>query len=290
MPSKPKPKPSNKGTASRVDTITYPPERFPFAQYASVVGVHLMLMVFTALYLPQTTRLFRPAAAPDRAQSDFMEALTANPVSTLGWTCAGLVILEVWWASWVRKWYFEQTERGTEDEIKLDRMQFRNLRLTRFREAFAFTLYATLGAYVITILFGAPLSSHVLRTILLAFAVATTAAFPPAFALGCPSLASGTAAMVTRLIWTRLFAELSPRNAIERAIVYPAVGAVAGAWTGTIPIALDWDRPWQAWPLALLFGSLAGYIVGSLLALQVTTAKWLAYAHVRSPYSKCKTT
>jgi len=28
-------------------------------------------------------------------------------------------------------------------------------------------------------------------------------------------------------------------------MVYPAIGTVIGCWLGVIPIALDWDRPWQ---------------------------------------------
>ena len=28
-------------------------------------------------------------------------------------------------------------------------------------------------------------------------------------------------------------------------MVYSAVGAVLGSWTGAFPIALDWERPWQ---------------------------------------------
>ena len=36
-----------------------------------------------------------------------------------------------------------------------------------------------------------------------------------------------------------------PRNAIEYAMVYPAVGTCIGGWLGAIPIALDWDRSWQ---------------------------------------------
>ena len=38
---------------------------------------------------------------------------------------------------------------------------------------------------------------------------------------------------------------LSPRTPVERALVYPAVGAVMGSWAGAIPIGLDWERPWQ---------------------------------------------
>ena len=32
---------------------------------------------------------------------------------------------------------------------------------------------------------------------------------------------------------------------MERALVYPAIGTLFGCWLGIVPIALDWDRPWQ---------------------------------------------
>lgn len=124
---------SNNGKTPKPEATTATTvDHFPMAQYASVLGVHLILMGFTALYVPQTTRLFRPFAmrTTDRPQSDFMETLTADPLLTLIWTCGGLMILQLWWASWVRKWYFEQRARGTEDEIKLDRVRFNNLRFT----------------------------------------------------------------------------------------------------------------------------------------------------------------
>ncbi|KAF8843500.1 hypothetical protein BDN67DRAFT_988464 [Paxillus ammoniavirescens] len=260
------------------------------AQYASVLGVHLILMGFTALYVPQTTRLFSPFAmrTTDRPQSDFMEALTADPLLTLIWICGGLVILQLWWASWVRKWYFEQKARGIEDEIKLDRVRFNNLRFTRLKEAAAFTLCAAAAICVVAFMFGAPLASHHLHTALLAFVVAILTTFAPAFALGCPSMSTEAAAMINRLVWTRLFVEISPRNAFECAMVYPAVGTVIGSWLGAIPIALDWDRPWQAWPLTPLFGSLGGYIIGALIAFICSAAKWLAEEHLRSQPSKPK--
>ncbi|KAF8246498.1 PIG-F-domain-containing protein [Wilcoxina mikolae CBS 423.85] len=41
-----------------------------------------------------------------------------------------------------------------------------------------------------------------------------------------------------------------------------AVGACVGAWAGAVPIPLDWDREWQRWPVTILTGAYAGYVVG----------------------------
>jgi len=42
-------------------------------------------------------------------------------------------------------------------------------------------------------------------------------------------------------------------------------GAWLGLWAGAIPIPLDWDRPWQRWPITCLVGSLLGHWVGSVV-------------------------
>jgi len=101
----------------------------------------------------------------------------------------------------------------------------------------------------------------------LAFLISLLTVFTPAYVLGLPSFESDSRSLVTRLTWTRLFAELSPRTAVERAIVYPVVGTAVGSWAGAFPIALDWDRPWQAWPLTPAYAAILGYILGSLSAL-----------------------
>jgi len=105
---------------------------FPYARYTSVVGVHTSLIAFTALFLPQTSRLFwQPETkTTDRPQSEFVDALTDSPVATLAWIVAGLLILQPWWAGWIRQWSFEYTSRGTADEIKLDKLRFQEGRFS----------------------------------------------------------------------------------------------------------------------------------------------------------------
>ncbi|KAJ9603098.1 Glycosylphosphatidylinositol (GPI) anchor assembly protein [Cladophialophora chaetospira] len=44
-----------------------------------------------------------------------------------------------------------------------------------------------------------------------------------------------------------------------------SVGTFVGGWIGAIPIALDWDRDWQAWPCTVVWGVVAGWMVGRLL-------------------------
>lgn len=44
-----------------------------------------------------------------------------------------------------------------------------------------------------------------------------------------------------------------------------AVGCMVGGWIGAIPMALDWDRVWQAWPIPVLTGAYLGWAVGRAL-------------------------
>ncbi|GJJ14964.1 hypothetical protein Clacol_009234 [Clathrus columnatus] len=68
---------------------------------------------------------------------------------------------------------------------------------------------------------------------------------------------------------------------LERSIVYPCYFVFAGSWLGTVPIALDWDRPWQVWPLTPAYGALIGYIVGLWIVLGVNIFLRLAEEGVR---------
>ncbi|KAJ0007188.1 hypothetical protein Pint_30405 [Pistacia integerrima] len=45
-------------------------------------------------------------------------------------------------------------------------------------------------------------------------------------------------------------------------ICLPAHGAVIGAWFGAWPMPLDWERPWQEWPICVSYGAMAGYLIG----------------------------
>ncbi|KAG2103458.1 uncharacterized protein F5147DRAFT_776000 [Suillus discolor] len=139
---------------------------FPYARYTSVTS----LLLWPSL------------ADPDRPETQFKDALTNNPVITLAWIVAGLVVLQ-----------------------KLGR-------------AAVFTSCVALVFHATIVLFGAPSASHLPHTFLLAIVLALLSVFAPAYALGYPSFSSNTSSFITRLNWTRLFAELSKSSGLSRCL------------------------------------------------------------------------
>lgn len=113
------------------------------------------------------------------------------------------------------------------------------------------------GVFIVLILFGAPLASHLKETYLLACHLSLIV-FQPLLVL-------------YKLDYEQFFA-LASLDKIYRAIFsHPALSssffAILGAWLGVIPIPLDWDRPWQQWPITILTGGYVGAFAGVLVSL-----------------------
>jgi phosphatidylinositol glycan class F len=62
-------------------------------------------------------------------------------------------------------------------------------------------------------------------------------------------------------IWREIVSLWSPIDEVYGA----ALGALFGAWVGAVPIPLDWDREWQKWPVTIVTGAYAGYVLGKVL-------------------------
>ncbi|XP_074574382.1 uncharacterized protein LOC141830836 isoform X3 [Curcuma longa] len=70
----------------------------------------------------------------------------------------------------------------------------------------------------------------------------------------------------SRMDWQRILANSKPKQAIDCLVSLPAQGAIVGAWLGAWPMPLDWEMPWQEWPICVTYGAIAGYIVGMILS------------------------
>ncbi|OIT06628.1 PREDICTED: glycosylphosphatidylinositol anchor biosynthesis protein 11 [Nicotiana attenuata] len=67
--------------------------------------------------------------------------------------------------------------------------------------------------------------------------------------------------------WHRVFAKTKTNGSTDCMICLPAHGAVIGAWFGAWPMPLDWESPWQEWPICVTYGAIAGYLVGLVASL-----------------------
>lgn len=106
-----------------------PIDSIPFAKYTSIAGVHSSLLLFTALFLPQTSIsaiLDGQNFSQIGKRRDVGRILTEDPPRTLAWICLGAFILQAWWAGWVRGWLFDSkiTVLGDNADGKLRRREW----------------------------------------------------------------------------------------------------------------------------------------------------------------------
>lgn len=127
----------------------------------------------------------------------------------------------------------------------------------------------------ITVCFGAPVVSSWFETGSFCLLICLLTAYPCLLVLG-PSPSS-----LVR-VWASLDTDTSPLNTT---LYLNSVCSLAGAWLGAVPLPLDWDRPWQAWPITSCLGAVAGHVAGNVLG---ACRVWPKLANLNNSYSKRK--
>jgi len=106
--------------------------------------------------------------------------------------------------------------------------------------------------HIVAVLFGAPLIDSFFGTLLWATLMSSLCVLPAGLIVGSDFAA-----------WKYLFLSSSTSHTLsEMGCYWSALGAAIGAWFGALPIPLDWDRPWQVWPISCTYGALLGYMLG----------------------------
>lgn len=119
-----------------------------------------------------------------------------------------------------------------------------------FRSCLLFSI-SCLVFHGIIVLYGAPLLESLLETFLFAVLLSTFTTLRCLCLLG-PSLHA----------WIRVFSKNGAMSIWDTSLQITTACSVFGAWLGAIPIPLDWDRPWQVWPVSCTLGATIGFTIG----------------------------
>lgn len=135
----------------------------------------------------------------------------------------------------------------------------------RIRDIFKATGILTISVvvfYAVAVLFGAPFYSAQEETFMFSLLLTILVVLPLILNLGSD---------VTISI-------LSSANVFEKD-AFGTIFSIAirfvlfGAWLGAVVIPLDWDRPWQEWPIPCSSGALVGYVISQVFMLILNLPK-----------------
>lgn len=116
--------------------------------------------------------------------------------------------------------------------------------------------------YIIAVLFGAPIFSEQEETFMFSLLLTVLTILPLLLVLG-PDLTVTVLTSITAY-------EGDPLSQIMIVCVRLTL---FGAWLGAVVIPLDWDRPWQVWPIPCSLGAILGYIVSQCFILLLNMPK-----------------
>ncbi|OAV88099.1 hypothetical protein PTTG_00413, partial [Puccinia triticina 1-1 BBBD Race 1] len=251
-------------------------------QYYSVVPLNLLFIHFTLYYLPgkllSSPEDGRPGATPS------LEHLVRHPIRSLAIINLGALLVQLWFTNFLRSWRNSlagpapETPSEKHRPLPKKRMlasQLKTLLLSlihappsEFRKQLAKELNPKLRSLIsrsTLLLKEAPLINTI---ILLAItALLCLACFLGLLSFFPASLLLGWNQAREKPNWIWIFSTFQPKNEIEVAILFPAIGACVGTWLGTIPIPLDWDQHWQAWAITCLVCASGGHAVGSVVPI-----------------------
>ncbi|KAJ2823292.1 Glycosylphosphatidylinositol (GPI) anchor assembly protein [Coemansia erecta] len=129
-------------------------------------------------------------------------------------------------------------------------------RITRTLTALVATLAASLILALVFILFGAPATTHYSETLMAAVNVSLLAVTPAVLTLE-PSFS----------MWRRALLSAEPKSIPEKWAAGFFWCTMVTTWAAAYFIPMDWERPWQRWPIPIVGGAFLGYIISLVYVL-----------------------
>lgn len=128
-------------------------------------------------------------------------------------------------------------------------------KMSRLVRSCLYFLLSCLFFHTVVVLYGAPILESALETFSLAVLLTTLTTLRCLCVLG-PNVQA----------WIRVFSRHGAMSVWDTSLQITVTCTVIGAWLGAFPIPLDWDRPWQVWPVSCSLGAVIGFLTGLVAA------------------------
>ncbi|XP_075971906.1 phosphatidylinositol glycan anchor biosynthesis class F [Anticarsia gemmatalis] len=126
--------------------------------------------------------------------------------------------------------------------------------------SFVFLLCVKFCFFVGIILFGAPVLDCHEETLMLSTLLTLLTVFPLI-------VHTGVETSMQLLFGLKNYG----KDTIIEMLVNNALLTICGAWLGAVVIPLDWNTPWQVWPIPCYLGAIGGFLLSNVLTVLKVT-------------------
>lgn len=117
-------------------------------------------------------------------------------------------------------------------------------------------LISSVVYYIVAILFGAPVFSEQEETFMFSLLLTILTVLPLLLSVG-PDVTITILSSITTY----------EGDVLSQIAINCLRLTLFGAWLGAVVIPLDWDKPWQVWPIPCSVGAVCGYIISQFFVL-----------------------
>lgn len=123
-------------------------------------------------------------------------------------------------------------------------------------KSIVFLLCVKFCFFIGIILFGAPVLDCHEETLMLSTLLTLLTVFPLI-------VHSGVETSMQLLFGVKTYG----KDTIIEMLVNNALFTICGAWLGAVVIPLDWNTPWQVWPIPCYLGAIGGFLLSNVLTV-----------------------
>ncbi|KAF9150713.1 hypothetical protein BG015_007453 [Linnemannia schmuckeri] len=234
---------------------------YPLLRMTLVAMCNLAVIYSTLIWIPTWLNTYTHRADQKQDTTTNNTTLQKAPLPSLSWTLVTLFGLQT--VLGLVQWSLHPSSQATSSNKSVKKSSKGGDSLSSvfsvLNTSIAIGAVGTLICHIFAVLFGAGIFNQAKETSQLAVYLSLLTFYPASFVLGT-DLKS----------WLRIFVHNSPGTYTEAAFYCQGMMAIFGAWLGSIVIPLDWDRPWQAWPVPCVLGAFLFYCIGTVVGLVVS--------------------